>query len=298
VVPEISVVIPTKDRLQLLRRSIPMFLSYAEVKEVIVIADGCHDGTPEYLASLSASDARVRYAINAVNRGVCYSRNRGIELARYDYIFTAEDDLELSDNFFTVLFDHMRETDADIISARNIFQNAGETITQAKERADRLTGPFIDRGRIMVRHEMDTGVDTVQPLLSSPVLVRSDVFGKVRFDDGYRVNSWREESDFQLAAHSAGFKLVFCPHTITYNLMIENDRGGVHATIGIKRVVWIVRNNWRFVKKHREAVAREFGVTNLTAYIVRFAAWRVFDELVLPPLIIAKRRLMRRRQTT
>jgi glycosyltransferase involved in cell wall biosynthesis len=292
-VPEISVVIPTKDRLQLLRRSIPMFLSYAEVKEVIVIADGCQDGTPEYLASLSAGEARVRYAINVVNKGVCYSRNRGIELARYDYIFTAEDDLELSDNFFAVLFDHMRETDADIISARNIFQNARETITQAKERADRLTGPFIDRSRIMVSHEMDTGVDTVQPLLSSPVLVRSDVFGKIRFDDGYRVNSWREESDFQLAARSAGFRLVFCPHAITYNLMIENDRGGVHATIGVKRVVWIVRNNWRFVKKHREAVAREFGVTNLTAYIVRFAAWRVFDELVLPPLIIAKRRLMR-----
>lgn len=295
--PEISVVIPTKDRLQLLKQSIPMFLSYEEVKEVIVIADGCQDGTPEYLASLSGSEARVRYAINAVNRGVSYSRNRGIELARYNYVFTAEDDLELSDNFFAVLFDHMWETGADIISARNIFQYGRETTTQAKERADRLTGPFIDRRRILVQHEMDTRVDTVQPLVSSPILVRSDVFRKVRFDDGYLVNSWREESDFQLAAHSAGFKLVFCPHAITYNLMIENDRGGVHVAVGFRRVVWVVRNNWRFVNKHREAVAREFGVINLTAYIVKFAACRAFDEIVLPRLVTAKRRLVGRRQT-
>jgi serine O-acetyltransferase len=64
----------------------------------------------------------------------------------------------------------------------------------------------------------------------------------------------------------------------------------------IRRVVWIVRNNWRLVKKHGETIAREFGATNLTAYIVRFAAWRVPHEIVLPPLMIAKRRLMRRGQ--
>ena len=126
--------------------------------------------------------------------------------------------------------------------------------------------------------------------------MRSDVFRKVRFDDGYLVNSWREESDFQLAAHSAGFKLVFCPHAITYNLMIENDRGGVHAAVGIRRVVWVVRNNWRFVNKHREAVAREFGVTNLPAYIVKFAAWRAFDRDRAPALVSAKRRVVRPRQ--
>ena len=295
--PEISVVIPTKDRLELLKRSIPMFLSYDEVKEVIVVADGCRDGTTEYLASASGSEERIRYVVNEVNRGVCYSRNRGIELARCEYIFTAEDDLELSDNFFTVLFGHMQESGADVISARNIFQYGQETTAQAKERADRVVGPFIDRGRIMVKHEMDTRADTVQPLLSSPVLVRSDVFRKVRFDDGYLVNSWREESDFQLAAHSAGFKLVFCPHAITYNLMLENDRGGVHAAVGIRRVVWVVRNNWRFVNKHREAVAREFGVTNLPAYIVRFAAWRALTEIVLPALVNARRRLAGPRPT-
>lgn len=294
--PEISVVIPTKDRLELLKQSIPMFLSYDDVKEVVVVADGCRDGTPEYLASVNASDSRIRYAVNAVNRGVSYSRNVGIELSRYDYIFTAEDDLELSDNFFTILLSHMHETGADIISARNIFRYGSETTAQAKERADRLTGPFIDRKRILVKHEMDTRVDTVQPLLSSPVLVRSDVFRKVRFDDGYLVNSWREESDFQLAAHSAGFKLVFCPHVITYNLMIENDRGGVHAAVGLRRVVWVVRNNWRFINKHREAVAQEFGITNLPAYIIKFAAWRAFTEIVFPYLLSTKRRVVRPRQ--
>lgn len=290
--PEISVVIPTKDRLEMLKRCIPMFLSYDEVKEVILVADGCKDGTPEYLASLSEREPRVRYAVNAVNRGVCYSRNVGIDLARCAYIFSAEDDLQLSDNFFAVLFAHMQETGADIISARNIFQFGSETAAQAKERADGIAEPFIDRKRIMVRHEIDTGVDTVQPLLSSPVLVRSDVFLKVRFDDSLLGNSFREETDFQLTAHSAGFKLVFCPHAITYNRMIDNDRGGVYAMIGLRRVVWIVRNNWQFVNKHREVVAREFGINSLTAYIVNFTVSRVLNEIIIPIFIGVKRRLV------
>jgi glycosyltransferase involved in cell wall biosynthesis len=292
VMPEISVVIPTKDRLELLKQCIPMFLSYDEVKEIIVVADGCQDGTAEYLADVSESDSRIRYAVNVVNKGVSYSRNVGIQLAHCDYIFTAEDDLELSDDFFGILFKHMRDTGADVISARNIFRYGQETKDQAKARADRVTGPFIDQKLIMVHHEMDTRTDSVQPLLSSPVLVQSDVFRKIRFDDGYLVNSWREESDFQLAAHSAGYKLVFCPHVITYNLMIENDRGGVHAAVGLRRVMWVVRNNWRFVNKHREIIAREFGVTNRSAYIIRFAVWRAFSEIVLPALVIAKRRII------
>ena len=155
VVPEISVVIPTKDRLELLKQSIPMFLSYDEVKEVIVVADGCRDGTTGVPRFRQRERSRIRYVVNEVNRGVSYSRNRGIELARCDYIFTAEDDLELSDNFFTVLFGHMQESGADIISARNIFQYGRRRQPRQRNAPTRLTGPFIDRRRILVKHEMD-----------------------------------------------------------------------------------------------------------------------------------------------
>src|ERR1700677_258509 len=124
---DISVVVPTKDRLPYLRRAIPMFLAQREVKEVVVVVDGCTDGTLEYVRAASASDNRIRYVDNVTNRGLPYSRNRGIELAECEYAFTGEDDLEMPGNFFATLLAHMQETGADIIAARNIFRSERET---------------------------------------------------------------------------------------------------------------------------------------------------------------------------
>jgi glycosyltransferase involved in cell wall biosynthesis len=281
---EISVVIPTKDRLPYLRKAIPMFLAHDEVKEVVVVVDGCTDGTLEYIQAASESDPRIRYTDNVVNRGLPYSRNRGLELAQFEYAFTGEDDLELSESFFATLLVHMEKSGADLISARNVFRGERESPAEAIARTDRISGPSVNSRTLMVRVDMKTEDDQEQSLLPAPMLGRADVFRKVRFDDSYRGNAWREESDFQLSAREAGYKLVYCPHAISFNVEIENDRGGVHATWGLKRLGWQIRNNWRFTHKHREIIAREFDTGNLYLYITRFAAQRftglVFDMLV------------------
>jgi glycosyltransferase involved in cell wall biosynthesis len=284
-VPEVSVVLPTKDRLRYLRQTIQMFLTHDEVKEIIIVIDGCQDGTLGYLKEASAADRRVRYIDNVINRGVAYSRNKGIELAKCEYAFVAEDDLTLSEKFFTTLLAHMQETGADIISARNIFRWQHESIPNAIARTDELTGPTINKSLITVQVSMPVNGHKVQPLLPSPMLGRTEVFRKVGWDENIRQGSaWREESDFQLGAWKSGYKLVYCPHTISFNLVIEKDRSGVHALTGFRRVKSIVKNNWYFIHKHREVIAREFGVTNLYFYIIRFAIWKIYQEIIWPSL--------------
>lgn len=288
---EVSVIIPTKDRLPYLRQAIPRFLAHKEVTEVVVVIDGCKDGTLDYVEEAAATDSRIRYVDNVENKGLPYSRNRGIELASCDYVFTGEDDLELSDGFFATLIAHLEETGADVISGRNIFRHEHETKESAIARANRVSGPSINKRLITVQVELDTGSDSVQPLLPAPMLGRTEVFRKIRFDPDYRGVSWREESDFQVAAWEAGYKLVFCPHTISFNLVIENDRGGVHAAEGMRRAILIVKNNWYFLAKHPDAVAGEFEVTSLVRYKVRFAAWITFRTVIFPALLNAKRKI-------
>jgi glycosyltransferase involved in cell wall biosynthesis len=289
---DISVVVPTKDRLPYLQKAIPMFLAQPEVKEVVVVVDGCSDGTLEYVKAASASDKRIRYVDNVTNKGLPYSRNRGLDLAECEYAFTGEDDLEMPDGFFTTLLAHMAETGADIISGRNIFRwGEEETTAQSIARTDRIKGPAIRRRLVMVYPDINTKVDQEQLLLPAPMLARTDIFRKVRYDDGYRGNAWREESDFQLSAGEAGYKLVYCPHVMTFNIAIENDLGGVHNTHGYKRVRWIVKNNWRFMRKHRELIAREFDAGNPYVYITLFAVRRTFMEVIFPWMEMVKRRV-------
>jgi glycosyltransferase involved in cell wall biosynthesis len=294
--PDVSVVVPTKDRLPYLREAISSFLAQDEVEEVIIVIDGCQDGTLEYLMAASAAEARIRYVDNVTNKGVAYSRNRGIELAKCEYVFSAEDDLTLSENFFATLLAHMRESGADIISARNIFRREHETIPDAIGRTDQITSSPINRKLITVQVEVDTGTDNVQPMLPSPMLGKAEIFQKIRFDHFFCGTAWREESDFQLEAWKAGYKLVYCPHTISFNVMIENDRGGVHASVGFKRVKSIIKSNWYFIHKHRDVISREFGITNLYFYIIRFAAWKTSQEILMPSLLNTGRRVLGRRK--
>jgi glycosyltransferase involved in cell wall biosynthesis len=290
----ISVVIPTKDRLTFLQRAVPMFLEYDQVQEVIIVIDGCSDGTLEYVKAAERMDSRIKYTDNVVNMGLPYSRNRGIDLAQYDYVFTGEDDLELSADFFATLLSHMQETGADVISGRNIFRFESESAAEAVRRTDAIRGATVDRHVIAVQTGMRVCEDQEQILLPAPMLGNTAIFRKIRFDESYLVNAWREESDFQLAARGFGYKLVFCPHAISFNVIIRNDRGGVHYSGKVKRVIWIVKNNWRFIRKHHKLIADEFDIGNQYVYIVNFAAKRIGCEIVLPILINVKQKVFRK----
>lgn len=288
---EISVVIPTKDRLAFLKRVIPSYLMQSEVCEIIVIVDGSTDGTLDFLEEVSRSNDVVRYLDNGVNRGIPFSRNRGIDAASSEYIFMSEDDLELTENFFLTLSSHMSQIGADIICGRNIFRLDTETALQSIERTSRLNGSYVNMKTIEIETGMDIRHDQFEPIIASPMLAKATVFREIRYDEMYRVNFWREETDFQLSARERGYTLACCPHALCFNFVISNDRGGVHAATGLRREKWVVVNNWRFVKKHERFIRENFTVGNKRIYIVKFAMGRALKYLLWSPLMAALSRV-------
>lgn len=281
---DISVVIPTKDRLSHLRRVIPSYLMQDEVREIIVVVDGSTDGTLEFLEQLCLENEAIRYLNNGVNRGIPFSRNRGMDVARCEYIFMSEDDLELTENFFRTLSTHMVQIGADVICGRNIFRLDSESAGESIERTDRLNGSYVNMKSIEIETGMNIGHDQVEPIIASPMLAKASIFREIRYDEMFVVNFWREETDFQLSARERGLVLASCPHAVSFNFVIDNDRGGVHATVGLRREFWIVVNNWRFVKKHEKFILENFDVTSKTSYIVKFALGRLANCLILIPI--------------
>ena len=282
---EITVVIPTKDRVDYLRRTLPAFLAQPEVREVIVIIDGSSDGTAEFLAEYCRTHPAVRVVDNGVNRGIPFSRNRGIDEATSEYIFMAEDDLELTEGFFATLSAHMAELGADVMCGRNIFRRDTETAEESIARTNALRGSYVNMRSIEIETSMNIGADQVEPIIASPMLARTALFREVRYDERFLVNFWREETDFQLSARERGYVLGCCPHAVCFNFDIANDRGGVHATHGWRRERWVVINNWRFITKHSDFIAQNFEMGNQRVHIVVFALGRVVKYLVVSPFI-------------
>lgn len=88
----VSVVIPTYNRDKVVLCAVNSVLNQTyEDLEIIVVDDGSTDNTKMILESIS--DKRFRYVYQE-NAGACAARNRGIELARGDYIaFHDSDDI-------------------------------------------------------------------------------------------------------------------------------------------------------------------------------------------------------------
>jgi glycosyltransferase involved in cell wall biosynthesis len=90
--PKVSVIVPTYNRVALLRCAIESAKAGGSELEVIVVDDASTDGTPELCASLTG----IRYIRLSKNRGLANARNVGILESSSEFIaFLDDDDLRL-----------------------------------------------------------------------------------------------------------------------------------------------------------------------------------------------------------
>ncbi|QTN24587.1 glycosyltransferase family 2 protein [Rhizobacter sp. AJA081-3] len=89
---EVSVIIPTYNRRELVQRAIGTVLAQTRaVQEILVVDDGSTDGTGDALAA--AFGDRIRY-VRQANGGVSSARNHGLRLARGRYLALLDSDDE------------------------------------------------------------------------------------------------------------------------------------------------------------------------------------------------------------
>ncbi len=89
--PQVSVVLPTRDRWPMLRQALDSALGQEGVDlEVIVVDEASSDETPERLAGID--DQRVSFLRHDAPRGPAAARNAAIERARGDWVAFLDDD--------------------------------------------------------------------------------------------------------------------------------------------------------------------------------------------------------------
>jgi glycosyltransferase involved in cell wall biosynthesis len=91
--PLVTVYMPTKNRLPLLRRAVASVLAqtYPHL-ELIVVDDASTDGTPAYLAALASGDPRITFIRKPTSGGAPAARNEAIRAARGELVTGLDDD--------------------------------------------------------------------------------------------------------------------------------------------------------------------------------------------------------------
>lgn len=283
--PSITIVIPTFNRILALEAVWPSYLVHGDVARIVVVDDGSTDGTYDRVRQLATTSVvPVDIIRHERQRGQPASRIAGIGAAQTDWVLFGEDDVWLSRDYCATLLREAAELGASIIAGRIVtalvpgrfdersLVDPPSSTLDASEVFDlaSLDGRFGERTARPVR----------APYIHSIALIRRDVFATVSFDAWYAGNSWREETDFYLAANAAGEKVFFTPSTVCYHL-----RGPISA-VGGQRVnrLWFEYLAWRntkyLVSKHWLYLQREHGLRGTpVAWTVRYFARRQAAQL-------------------
>lgn len=282
----VSMVLPTHDRAAALRDTMPSLLAVRGVGEIVVVDDASTDDTIAYVRGLG--DPRVRVIERAQRGGAPAARNDGIGATDAEWVVFGEDDVRFPPDYVEVLLAEAAAHGAQIVGAPwlLVFDTPLEQAV-AEAKAHAVGRVVLDQVMRFPSRPLET------PFLPAVVLVHRSVFDAgVRFDDGYRGNGFREETDFFISAMRAGFKVVYTPATFSYQL--RRWTGG--QMMGRARYEsWVVRNNHRFLKLHgawleerglvedAARTGRRFAIER-AAYVLdwytRRAAKRAFRRLV------------------
>ena len=128
---QISVIIPSYNRLHTLSRAIESILSQrSPVDEIILVDDGSSDNTSDRVSQLYP-DIRL---IQQSNQGVSAARNAGIEQSRYDWIaFLDSDDAWLPDKISEVRLAHQQLSEIKLIHSNEIWVRNGIRVNALKK---------------------------------------------------------------------------------------------------------------------------------------------------------------------
>ncbi|MDP9017669.1 MAG: glycosyltransferase [Candidatus Eremiobacteraeota bacterium] len=233
---EISVVIPTYNRLFELQQTIPSLLAQdlpRDVYEIIVADSQSSDGTAEYLSGLAADGARVRHLPGAYT-GRAAARNAGIAAATGGVILFNDSDIIASPDLLSVhLQRHRAEAHIAVVGLEVQVTSLEEYAAKRDDAGLRNPLHAPTRKRLPWLYFL-TGNASVR---------RDDLLRVGSFDEAF-TGYGHEDLELGYRIEQAGIPIYYEPRAVNYHLQYVPHEDQV------EKMKLAGRSTVRFYRKH------------------------------------------------
>jgi glycosyltransferase involved in cell wall biosynthesis len=207
--PELTVVIPTYNRIDTLQHVIPSLLRQdlrAERYEIVVADSQSNDGTAEYLAAISREYPRVRH-LPGPYTGRAMARNAGIEAARGSVVMFTDADIIAASDLVSRHLEHHRSATGIAVVGLELQVNSYADYERLRDRPNERR-PLHPAGR--------KRLSWLYFLTGNASVRKSDLDRVGRFDENF-TGYGHEDLELGYRLQHAGLTIVYDPLAIDYH---------------------------------------------------------------------------------
>lgn len=258
----ITVIIPTYNRANLLKKTIPTYYQ-KYVKKIIIIDDASKDNTKEVIHELMQSYPIEYYKLEK-NSKQTFAKNLGIEKAETEYIYFGDDDSFLEENTIPNLLNELKNNNLDLIGGKALYMDKEykelNVFFKKYNKVAKSELEVVDFDKMHFNFTLDTRKVIITPVTHANFLVKSSIMKKIKFSTKYIENCYREETDCILRIFEKGYKIGYSSLGVQINLPRILAVGGAHKR-GIKgKLRWFyyaILNNNLFLNEHYVFLKKE-----------------------------------------
>lgn len=246
---DLTVVIPSWNNRDLLKRCLASMRNQSVVPELVVVDDGSTDGTSEMLAS---EFSEVRVVRQPEVTGFAAAVNSGILACRTPYVALLNNDTEADPGWAEAGLRAMEDQPDYAFFACKMLQFDDPTLLDSAGDCYNRAGMPYKRG-LGERAELFSSEEEVLGACAGAAFYRKALFQEIGlFDESYEM--YLEDVEISLRAQWMGFRCLYLPDAIVYHVEAASDPelrsrkrvpGGHHYSK--RRVFLITRNRWKLM---------------------------------------------------
>ncbi|HWR57857.1 MAG TPA: glycosyltransferase family 2 protein, partial [Thermodesulfovibrionales bacterium] len=291
--PLFSVILPTHNRADMLRRAVNSVLAQTFNNfELIIVDDGSNDDTPAYLGGLD--DVRIRIIRNEISVGAAAARNKAVNIASGRYVSFLDDDDEYLPSFLELTAGIMEGASPEVGFCWSGIMNVRDDTNGENKIGEGIWDPGAhagqDRARLfLLRRQIGTNCG---------LTVRRSCFGKIGlFDEVLRA---AEDTDFlirlsqeydyavvreilvKVHRHNRGNLTVYGPHmAAAYSRILEKNTETLGRDTGAWREMHY-KTGWLHYHAGDKASGRSYLLKALRRSPFHIKIWAMLLVLECP----------------
>ena len=177
----LSIIIPIYNTAKYLPACLDSILKQTNDEvEIICINDGSTDSSLKILEKYKAKSNNF-HIINQENKGIGYSRNKGLSIAKGKYILFIDSDDWVNENLLSTIFDYTKKTDCDIFCFNaQIFDNKLQKLTKETFFNPKQINPSLPRYGVGTHRDFSVifynNISSVNKAYKKDFLLKQDIY--------------------------------------------------------------------------------------------------------------------------